>query len=143
MTTENAATVDTAANVAAQSAHVAPARGSSKKGATTKKGAPKGQKSAKGGKPKAAAAKPKKTAPAKKAAKPKDGGPREGTKTAKVLDLLKRPSGATLKEIMKATGGWQPHSVRGFISGTLRKKLGLTVLSTKGEDGERCYSVKG
>ena len=42
---------------------------------------------------------------------------------------------------MKATS-WQAHSVRGFISGTLRKKLGLNVVSTKGEDGERTYSIK-
>jgi len=58
-----------------------------------------------------------------------------------VLDLLKRPSGATMKELMKATG-WQPHSVRGFISGTVGKKMGLSVESTKGEDGERTYSIK-
>ena len=42
---------------------------------------------------------------------------------------------------MKATG-WQAHSVRGFLSGTARKKLGLDVVSTKAEDGERTYSVK-
>jgi hypothetical protein len=42
---------------------------------------------------------------------------------------------------MKATG-WQPHSVRGFLSGTVGKKLGLTVKSTKGENGERTYSVE-
>ena len=42
---------------------------------------------------------------------------------------------------MKATG-WLPHSVRGFLSGTVRKKLGLTVTSTKGEDGERTYSIQ-
>jgi hypothetical protein len=58
------------------------------------------------------------------------------------VDLLKRPGGANLREIMKATG-WQPHSVRGFISGTLGKKMGLKVNSTKGEGGERSYSVKG
>jgi len=67
---------------------------------------------------------------------------REGSKTAKVLDLLKRPGGATAKELMKATG-WQPHSVRGFLSGTVGKKMGLAVSSTKAEDGERAYSVKG
>ena len=39
--------------------------------------------------------------------------------------------------------GWQPHSVRGFLSGTVGKKLGLTVISSKGEDGDRSYSVKG
>jgi hypothetical protein len=42
---------------------------------------------------------------------------------------------------MKATG-WQPHSVRGFLSGTVGKKMGLTVISTKGEDGERSYAVR-
>jgi hypothetical protein len=66
---------------------------------------------------------------------------RQGSKTAKVLDLLKRSGGATLKEIMKATG-WQAHSVRGFLSGTLGKKMKLTVTSTKAEDGARSYSVK-
>jgi hypothetical protein len=67
---------------------------------------------------------------------------REGSKTAQILDLLKRPGGATLKAIMAATG-WQAHSVRGFISGTLGKKLGLAVQSVKGENGERTYSLKG
>lgn len=66
---------------------------------------------------------------------------REGSKTAKVLDLLKRPGGATAKELMKATG-WQSHSVRGFLSGTLGKRMGLVVSSTKDDDGERTYSVK-
>ena len=92
----------------------------------------------------------KKTTPAKKGAKvakvakaaKKPTGAREGSKTEKVLDLLKRSGGATTKELMKATG-WQPHSVRGFLSGTVRKKLGLDVVSTKGEDGERSYSIKG
>lgn len=58
-----------------------------------------------------------------------------------MLDLLKRPDGATTKELMKATG-WQPHSIRGFLSGTIRKKMDIVVTSTKGEDGERSYSVK-
>ena len=66
----------------------------------------------------------------------------QGNKTAKVLELLKRPGGATAKELMKATG-WQPHSVRGFLSGTVGKKMGLSVNSTKREDGERSYSIKG
>jgi len=65
---------------------------------------------------------------------------RRGSKTAKVVDLLKRPSGATLKEIMKATN-WQSHSVRGFLSGTLRKKLGVRVDSFKRDDNERTYRV--
>jgi hypothetical protein len=66
---------------------------------------------------------------------------RHGSKTAQILDLLKRPGGATSKELMKATG-WLPHSVRGFLSGTVGKKMGLTVTSNKSEDGERTYSVK-
>ena len=69
-------------------------------------------------------------------------GAREGSKTAKVLDLLKRPGGVTAKELIKATG-WQPHSLRGFISGTVGKKMGLTVVSAKGENGERVYSIEG
>ena len=85
----------------------------------------------------------KKATPAKKAPKgiKKATGVREGSKTNKVLELLKRPSGVTAKELMKVTG-WQPHSVRGFLSGTVGKKMGLTVTSTKGEDGERSYSVE-
>jgi len=76
----------------------------------------------------------------KKGTKPKTEVARQGSKTAKVLDLLKRSGGATLKEIMKATD-WQPHSVRGFISGTLGKKMGLRVESAKGDDGERSYCI--
>ena len=66
---------------------------------------------------------------------------RPGTKTAKVLGLLQRSGGASLKELRKATG-WQAHSVRGFLSGTLGKRMGLAVASTKAEGEERRYSVK-
>lgn len=65
---------------------------------------------------------------------------RDGSKTAQVLELLKRPGGATLKDIMNATN-WQAHSVRGFIAGTVGKKMGLAVTSAKREDGERAYSL--
>ena len=79
---------------------------------------------------------------AKPARKPKAaaGSAREGSKKAIVLALLKRPGGATLNEIMAATE-WQAHSVRGFISGSLGKKMGLTVESTRREDGERLYQA--
>jgi len=90
------------------------------------------------------AAKKAKSATKTKAAEkaPKAASPvRDGSKAAEVLNLLKRPDGVTLKELMKATG-WQAHSVRGFLSGTVGKKMGLTVTSTKAEDGERTYSVK-
>ena len=88
----------------------------------------------------------KKVTPAKKAPKPrksakKGDSARDGSKAATILELLKRPGGATSKELMKATG-WQPHSVRGFLSGTIRKKMGIDVVSAKGEDGERSYSIR-
>ena len=63
---------------------------------------------------------------------------REGSKKAIVLELIRRADGASLKEIADATQ-WQAHSVRGFISGSLGKKMGLTVESFKRADGERAY----
>jgi hypothetical protein len=53
---------------------------------------------------------------------------------------MRRKQGATLKDIMKATG-WQAHTVRGFVSGTLIKKQGLKVESFRSEDKERTYRV--
>jgi len=80
--------------------------------------------------------------PPTKATKAKRGASqaREGSKKAAVLELIRRKQGATLTEIMKATG-WQAHSVRGFISGTLGTKLKMTVESAKREDGQRVYSI--
>jgi Protein of unknown function (DUF3489) len=71
----------------------------------------------------------------------KAGTERPGTKTAKVLELLKRPGGATLKQLMAVTK-WQAHSVRGFLSAALKKKRGLTVESVRSTDGERSYRIK-
>ena len=103
------------AHVAAKRAHVAPKKAKKAPKAKAAKKAPKGVKNGHGA--------------------------RDGSKTAKVLGLLKRPNGVTLKELMKNTD-WQAHSVRGFLSGTVGKKMGLTVTSTKSEDGVRTYSVK-
>jgi hypothetical protein len=65
---------------------------------------------------------------------------RPGSKTAKILGLLKRPNGATLKELMKATG-WQSHSIRGFLSGAVGKKMGIPVESFQNADGDRGYRI--
>ena len=64
----------------------------------------------------------------------------QGSKSAHVIALLEKSKGATLAELMKATG-WQAHSVRGFLSGTLRKKMGLKIESTKRGGGECVYSI--
>src|ERR1035438_8783005 len=140
MITENTENATKDANVSAQGASVAPEKAPSKKNASPKKSAAKSQK---GAKP-APASKSKKPTPAKpnapKAAKAKAEGVREGSKTATILELLRQPGGATMAKLMKASG-WQKHSIRGFLSGTVGKKMGLTVTSSKGQDGERIYSL--
>jgi hypothetical protein len=56
--------------------------------------------------------------------------PRTGTKQAQMIEMLKRPEGATVEQIAAATG-WQHHTIRGAISGALKKKLGLTIEATR------------
>jgi hypothetical protein len=68
-------------------------------------------------------------------------GTRKNTKATAILELLKHKGGCSLSAIMEATG-WQAHSVRGFLSGTMKKKMGLDVVSTKAENGERSYSIR-
>ena len=65
---------------------------------------------------------------------------RPGTKLAALVVALRRPQGATSLQLMLATG-WQPHTVRGAISGMLRKKLGLNVVLAHNDSGERVYRV--
>ena len=64
-----------------------------------------------------------------------------GSKKSRILALLERPNGAGLNELVVATG-WQSHSIRGFLSGTVTQKMGLTVRSFKTASGERRYAVK-
>ena len=66
--------------------------------------------------------------------------PREGTKQATMIAMLQRKNGATIAEIVEATG-WQPHTVRGAFAGALKKKLGLTIASEKEEKRGRVYRV--
>ena len=65
---------------------------------------------------------------------------RPGTKLAALVMALRRPQGATSLQLMLVTG-WKPHTVRGAISGMLRKKLGLTVVLAHNDSGERVYRV--
>ncbi len=101
------------ANVRAHARHVAPKKAASRKVATPPVKTPQG-------------------------GTPRTG--KEGSKTSKILELLQRDGGATLGELMQATE-WQAHSVRGFLSGTLRKKMKFNVESAKNEKGERSYSI--
>ncbi len=83
--------------------------------------------------------KPAKSAPRKKPAA-KAASARPGTKTAIMIELLTSKRGATIAEMMHATG-WQAHSVRGFLAGSLRKRHRLAAASDKSEDGPRRYRL--
>ena len=65
---------------------------------------------------------------------------RENSKQASVIQLLQRQEGATIGQIMEATG-WNAHTIRGSFAGCFKKKLGLTLMSEKPEGGERTYRI--
>ena len=65
---------------------------------------------------------------------------RQSSKADTLIALLKRKKGVSIPEMMHATG-WQSHSIRGFMAGTLKKKFGHTASSTKSKSGERRYHV--
>jgi Protein of unknown function (DUF3489) len=111
-TTPPADVPEGATPAAPQATDVAPVETTATKEATARKSAPK----------------------AKKVAKE-----REGSKTEQVIAMLQRTEGATISEIMGSMG-WQKHTVRGFMAGTM-KKAGYTVESFKPEGGERTYRV--
>lgn len=79
-------------------------------------------------------------APAEAHPAPKARTPRTGTKQAKLIEMLRAEGGATIDEIVAATG-WQPHTVRGALSGALKKKLDLTITSEKIDGGARRYRI--
>ncbi len=63
------------------------------------------------------------------------------TKHDRILTLLSRSEGATVCELMEATG-WQQHSIRGFLAGTVKKKLGLKLTSSRSDGVLRCYRIQ-
>ena len=67
-------------------------------------------------------------------------GKRSDSKQAKLIEMLKRPDGATIDEIVKKFE-WQPHTVRGAIAGAVKKRLGLDVQSEKVEGRGRVYRI--
>ncbi len=113
-----------------------PAKTTNKPAPRSRKGSPKRTKS--GAKTDA----PPRKAPRQRTKAANAGGPRADTKQATLIDLLKRKTGATIADLVKATG-WQAHSVRGAISGTLKKKLGLKVTSEQIEKRGRVYRIVG
>jgi hypothetical protein len=76
-------------------------------------------------------------APDQTQAKPRT---RENSKQASIIELLKRPEGATIAQIVQLTG-WQAHTVRGTFAGAFKKKLGLTIVSAKAKGEERVYRI--
>lgn len=72
--------------------------------------------------------------------KPRPQGATGGSKAGALIDLLKRSNGATIDELTAAVG-WQSHSVRGFLSGTVTKKMKLKLQSRKRKDGLRVYRI--
>lgn len=66
--------------------------------------------------------------------------PQTNTKQADVISLLSRPQGTTISAIMNSTG-WRQHSVRGFLAGVVRKKLGLALKSEKKDGADRIYRI--
>lgn len=88
------------------------------------------------------AAKTKTKTQRRKPAKPRDAAGSADSKQAKVIALLRRPGGATLDALVKATG-WQRHTVRGAIAGALKKRLKLKVIAQKSEAGVRTYRIAG
>ncbi len=74
------------------------------------------------------------------AMKPTNDVPAWETKLTKVIELLSRPEGATIDQLIDATG-WQKHTVRGALSGALHKKRGYQIVSEKPKDGKRVYKI--
>jgi len=66
--------------------------------------------------------------------------PRKGTKQEKLIAMLRRREGATVEQIAR-TLAWQPHTVHGVLSGTIRKRLGLNLVGASNAEGTRTYRI--
>jgi hypothetical protein len=80
------------------------------------------------------------SSPPAPAAAPRERKTREGTKQALVIEMLRRPEGASIAEIVEATQ-WASHTTRGFLAGALKKKLGMAIESTKDDERGRIYRL--
>lgn len=143
MTNAEATTAAGNAAVTPQGAAVAPTPAKATTKASQKKAAPKAKTGAKTAAAKTSPASRKETPAkqAKPAAKPRKPEARDGSKKSAVIEMLRRKEGVTAAEIAKITK-WQPHTIRGFISGMISKKMKLAVESVRNEQGERVYRVK-
>jgi len=101
---------------------------------------PEGGDSAPTGADEAQSAEPPQDAPANADPAPKAHTPRAGTKQAKLIEMLRAEGGATIDEIAAETA-WAHHTIRGAMSGALKKKLGLTITSVKDEQRGRVYRI--
>jgi len=127
------AIADAAASEPASSAQ--PMRGRSRKAAGVKSAARKAL-------PRQRAAGPESAEVADAPSAPDNSSASRITKASIVLELLRQPAGVSVADLSAVTG-WQAHSVRGFLSAVVRKKLGLAVMSDVGEDGIRRYRIPG
>jgi hypothetical protein len=132
------------ADVARQGVHSASKKPASKRAANPKEDAPTASTGAKEARTRATATAKgtaKKTVECKTTQEKSMAAPGKVTKKTIILDLLRRDSGATLAELAEATG-WKRNSILGFLSGNLRKKMGLNIGSSRQKGHERTYKTE-
>jgi Protein of unknown function (DUF3489) len=118
----------------------APKKGSAKSNATSRRKITSAAANAK--KPtRSVESKAERVAPAKTLMKADEPKVARVTKQERVFTLLSQSEGASIEELMRATD-WQQHSVRGFLAGTVKKKLGFSLTSSKPNDGARRYRIE-
>jgi hypothetical protein len=116
-------------------------KGKTKPSAPSRRKALSGAASPKKLAPQPAASKAMQVGAAKTPVKAEDPNGERVTKQERMLTLLSQPAGASIQEMMQATN-WQQHSVRGFLAGTVKKKLGFALTSSKLDDGVRRYHIE-